>query len=223
MNDKRKWILISLAAGGLVAALSARRARQTKAMLERYNAAGEKERRSHEPRPGDVLLFYRPGRKRDHIIQFFTDSPFYHAALYAGDGRVIEARPKGIVEDGLHGREHNFVVAPAPEGRGQAALDWARQQLGDPFSGMDMFMNALDRVFIHWDINYTTPGKYTCGEFVATAFDNAGVGLFPGRDRDEIAPADFAKLLPSEARPEVVAPPKQRTGPGNQDGAGDKP
>ncbi|MES2459753.1 MAG: hypothetical protein V4671_04160, partial [Armatimonadota bacterium] len=119
--------------------------------------------------PGDILLFYRPGRKRDHIIQFFTDSPFYHAALSTGDDRVIEARPLGVLEDGLQGREHNFVVVPAPEGRGQEALAWARQQIGDPFSKADMFMNALDRVFLYWDINYTTPDKFTCAEFVTTA------------------------------------------------------
>jgi hypothetical protein len=67
-------------------------------------------------------------------------------------------------------------------------------------------MNALDRIFIHWDINYTTPDRFTCAEFVTTAFDHAGVHLFPGRDRDELSPADLSRLLPSEARPESVVP-----------------
>jgi uncharacterized protein YycO len=146
------------------------------------------------------LLFYRPERKRDTLIQFFTDSPFYHAALYAGKGHVVEARPRGVIEDNLIGREENFVVVPAPEGRGKEALEWARKQIGDPFSETDMLMNALDRLFVHWDINYTTPDKFTCAEFVTTSFDNAGVRLFPGRDRDELSPSDLAILLPSESR-----------------------
>ncbi len=191
----RKWQIAALVVSGVAAALSVRRGRQTRAMLKRYNAPGQEQ---SLPEPGDILLFFRPGRKRDHIIQFFTDSPFFHAAIYAGDSRVIEARPRGVIEDGLLGREHNFVVVPAPEGRGKEALDRARKQIGDPFSGTDMFMNALDRIFIYWDINYTTPDKFTCAEFVVTCFDHAGVCLFPGRDNDELSPGDLASLLPSE-------------------------
>lgn len=191
-----------LAVSGIVTVLSARRGRQTREMLRRYNELGRRNP-GRAPEPGDILLFYRPGRKRDHIIQFFTDSPFYHAALFAGEGRVVEARPKGIIEDNLWGREQNFVVVPAPKERGREALEWARGQLGDPFSKADMFMNALDRIFVHWDINYTTPDKFTCAEFVATSFYHAGVPLFPGRDHDELSPADLATLLPSEALPET--------------------
>jgi uncharacterized protein YycO len=179
-------------------------------MLKRYDALTQEDQ-AHSPQPGDILLFYRPGRKRDHIIQFFTDSPFYHAALFAGNGRVIEARPVGVLEDDLRGREHNFVVAPAPEGKGEDALEWARKQIGDPFSKADMFMNALDRIFVHWDINYTTPDKFTCAEFVTTSFDHAGVSLFHGRDRDELSPADLATLLPSEALPNPGTPLPEKT------------
>lgn len=186
-------------------ALGARRARQTKEMLERYNDSGEEKRRE-APQPGDILLFYRPGRRFDYVIQFFTDSPFYHTALWAGDNRVIEARPKGVINDDLQGREDNFVVVPAPEGRGAEALAWAKTQLGAKFSHMDMFMNGLDHIFVHFDINYTTPDQYTCAEFVTTCFDHAGVNLFPDRDRDDISPSDLGTLLPSESRPENVVP-----------------
>ena len=195
----RKWQVWFLVVSGIVAALSVRRGRQTKAMLRRYNET-DTTATSGGPKPGDILLFYRPQRKRDQIIQFFTDSPFYHAALFAGSDRVVEARPRGVLEDGLQGRENNFVVVPAPEGQGEKALAWARTQIGDPFSERDLLMIALDRLFLYWNINYATPGKFTCAEFVTTSFDHAGVHLFPGQDRDEIAPADLATLLPSEER-----------------------
>lgn len=58
-----------------------------------------------------------------------------------------------------------------------------------------MFVIALEHIFTHWHINYTTPDRYTCAEFVATAFDHAGVRLFPKMDLDEIAPANLAALL----------------------------
>lgn len=120
---RRKYLLTlsALLVGGAAALLRVR-ARQTREMLARYNAPGEKERRGDGPHPGDILLFYRPARKRDYIIQIFTDSPFYHAALYAGEGQVIEARPCGVARNDLRGREGNFVVAPAPEGKGSETL-----------------------------------------------------------------------------------------------------
>jgi len=40
-------------------------------------------------------------------------------------------------------------------------------------------------------------GKYTCGEFVATVYQSVGVTLAPGRDLDDVVPADFAPLLPA--------------------------
>lgn len=164
-------------------------------MLLRYNTPGEKAQRGDGPYPGDILLFFRPARKRDYIIQMFTNSPFYHAALYAGEGQVIEARPRGVARNDLRGREENFVVAPAPEGKGAEALAWAETRIGDAFNRNDMLVIALEHLFTHWDINYTTPNEYTCAEFVTTAYQHAGVRLFPDLDLDEVAPANLAAFL----------------------------
>jgi hypothetical protein len=151
------------------------------------------------PKPGDILLFHK-ARGLNRLITWFTRSPFYHVALYAGDGRTVEARTRGVVHDTLRGREGNFRVLPAPKGRGRAALAWARRQVGDGYDERDLLIILLERIFGRLYLP-TRPDAFTCGEFVATAFDKAGVALFPDRDLAAVVPADFAALLPPDAIP----------------------
>lgn len=151
----------------------------------------------HSPEPGDVLLFYRPRRGRDYFIRWFTRSPFYHAALFAGADHVFEARPAGVGLNRIADRRADFVVAPAPKGQGAAALEWARTQLGDAFDDKDFLIIALEHIFVGWHINYAPPGRYSCAGFVTDAFVHAGADPFPGREPDEISPADWARYLPA--------------------------
>jgi hypothetical protein len=158
-----------------------------------------------EPRPGDILLFHHIARLRDLLITMVTHSPFYHTALYAGDGHVVEARPQGVIFNDLQGRERNFVVVPAPEGKGEAALAWAKTRLGAQFDRLDFGVIFLEHVFKSWHINYTPKNRYTCAELVATAYEHAGVRLVPGKAIDEIEPADLARLIPASTRAGIAA------------------
>jgi hypothetical protein len=151
----------------------------------------------HHPKPGDVLLFYRPRRGRDYFIRWFTRSPFYHAAIFAGDEHVIEARPAGVGKNSIADREGDYVVAPAPDGKGAAALAWAQTQIGDAFDNKDFFVIALEHIFVGWHINYAPPGRYSCAGFVTDAFVHSGFTPFPGRLPDEISPSDWARYLPA--------------------------
>jgi hypothetical protein len=54
----------------------------------------------------------------------------------------------------------------------------------------------LDRMLAHVHVNYVAGDGYTCGEFVALAFERAGVRLFPDIDAADVLPADFARFLP---------------------------
>ena len=112
--------------------------------------------------PGDILLFHN-ARGLNRLIAGFTGSPFYHAALYAGEGNVVEAITSGVVRRDLRGRESDFVVAPAPEGKGEAALAWAETQIGDAYDDIDIAVIILDRLcrFLHF--NYTPGDKFSCG------------------------------------------------------------
>ena len=148
------------------------------------------------PRPGDVLLFYRPRRGRDYIIRVLTHSPFYHAALFDSPGYVLEARPAGVGRNSLAGREDGFVIVPAPEGKGADALAWARTQIGAHFDRKDFVVIFLEHLFVGWHINYAPLNRYTCAELVTKAFRSVGFDPFPGRENSEIDPTDWAKFLP---------------------------
>ncbi len=136
----------------------------------------------------------------DKLITGFTASPFYHAALYAGDNTVVEANTPGVLRRELRGRKEPFVVVPAPKGKGKLALTWAKTQIGDAYDDLDIAVIILDRLCRLLHFHYTPQGKFTCGEFIAVAFDKAGVRLFPEQELSEIVPGDFARLMPSAER-----------------------
>jgi len=158
-----------------------------------------------EPKPGDILLFHHIARLRDLLITMVTHSPFYHTALYAGDGHVVEARPQGVIYNGLCGRERNYVVVPGPEGKGEAALAWAKTQLGAPFDRFDFLVILCEHLFKYWHIHYTPHGRYTCAELVVTAFEHAGVRLVPEKAVDEVEPADLARMISAPVRKQTAA------------------
>jgi pimeloyl-ACP methyl ester carboxylesterase len=146
--------------------------------------------------PGDILLFTR-ARGLNRMITWFTKSCFYHVGIYEGEGNVVEARPRGVVRRNLNGPDgdRHFEVIPAPEDKGGAALAWAVRQVGDGYDPFDVAVIILEKIFRQWRINYTSHDKYSCGEYVAKAFQHAGVDLFPGRHPGRIVPADYEQYL----------------------------
>ncbi len=151
----------------------------------------------HEPKakPGDVMLFHR-AQGVNRVITWFTRSRYYHVAIYAGGYEVIEARPRGVVRRDLRGKEgaRHYVVLTQDAQSGANALAWAESKIGDRYDHMDIFVIVAERIFRHLRINYTASDKFTCGEFVASAFAETGTELFPGRNISGIIPADFAVL-----------------------------
>ena len=152
------------------------------------------DRTPRDPQPGDILLFHH-ARGENRFITLFTRSPFYHAAIYAGEGHAVESRPVGVRCNTLEGRENDFVVVPAPGGKGVEALVWARRQIGAPYDNLDVLVIILEHLFTRLHLNYTQGNRFTCGEFVARAFAEVGVRLIPDRDIEDVVPGDFARLL----------------------------
>lgn len=148
-------------------------------------------------KPGDILLFDQPTGGLGAIISLVTRSTYYHVAIFEEQTFTIEARQRGVVRRDLRTKEggHTWTVIPAPQGRGEPALAWARSQIGDKFDRFDFLMILLDRVFGRLKIHYEPIGKYSCGEFVARAFREAGVVLFPDLQDADVEPADFAGFL----------------------------
>lgn len=154
-----------------------------------------------QPQAGDIVLFHR-ARKWNRLITWFTKSPYYHAAIYAGDNHVVEARPRGVVCRDLNGPDGDkaFDVVPAPGGKGREALDWARAQLGSKYDRLDVAAIVLDRICSSLHLSRQCEDKFSCGELVTLAFKKAGVEIFPDREASEIVPADFAPMLPTQLR-----------------------
>lgn len=147
-------------------------------------------------KPGDICLFYN-ARGICRLITWFTKSPFYHVGIYEGDEHVVESRPIGVIRRDLReGGQNDYLVIPAPENQGVEALNWARQQIGDGYDVPGVAVLVLERLFTNLHINYKSPNtRFSCGEFVVCAFNNAGVDLLPGQKSGTVAPADFEVLL----------------------------
>jgi cell wall-associated NlpC family hydrolase len=154
------------------------------------------------PKPGDLLLFHN-ARGMNRIITGFTGSPFYHVALYVSQERAIEATLTGVGYRNLRGEGNSYVVVPAPKGNGRAAVAWAETQIGASYAGLDLVVIALDKFFRFIHFNYTPPGKYSCGEFVETAYEQAGARLILDRDLDDVVPGDFARFVPAAERKQI--------------------
>ena len=132
------------------------------------------------------------------IITLVTRSPYYHVAIFERDTFSVEARQRGVVRRDLRSTEggHTWTVIPAPHAAGRPALDWARSQIGDKFDRLDFLVILLDRVVARLKIHYEPFGKYSCAQFVARAFREAGVVLFPELQDADVEPADFARFVP---------------------------
>lgn len=191
------WLLL----GGCVGAAGYLYIKKQRSQPQKTTPGGssEKSLRMASPQPGDILLFHN-AKGLNRLITLFTGSPFYHAGLYAGENRTVEARTSGVVRGDLRGREADYVVAPAPEGKGDAALAWAKTQIGDGYDELDVLVIVLDRLsrFLHF--NYTSRNRYSCGEFIAIAFEKAGIRLVPERAPEDVVPGDLARFVPPAQR-----------------------
>ena len=148
---------------------------------------------------GDIVLFYDP-KGLTKVISLMTRSPFYHVAIGAGDSKVVEAVPSGVLCRDVNpdGRKRSFVTIPAPDGAGLSALAWAQTQIGDGYDSANLIGLVLDRMLTRMHVNYVAGDRFTCGEFVATAFERAGARLFPDIDSADVVPADFARFVPPD-------------------------
>ncbi len=151
--------------------------------------------------PGDILLFNR-AKGMNRIITWFTKSPFYHVGIALGDGQVVEARIRGVVIRDLMGPDGDkrFEIIPASNVGGKetalAAMEWAKSQIGDGYDPVNILGIVLDRLLTCTTCSLTLPNRWACGEFVATAFAEAGEDLFPEDDISTVVPADYALFLP---------------------------
>lgn len=162
-------------------------------------AEGEFDPDLPDARPGDVLLFNR-AKGFNRLITQYTRSPYYHVAICCAPYHVVEARPRGVVIRDLRGTDGDkrFEVIPAENVGGreaaQKALEWAITQVGDGYDPLSSVAVVLHRTFNVSSGEVSLHERWACGEFVATAFETAGVKLFE-KPVTAVVPADFEPLL----------------------------
>jgi len=152
--------------------------------------------------PGSIALFFRP-HGTAWLISLFTKSPFYHVAITLNENELIEALPSGVVRTALaqKRREHFYLIPPPSKEAAQTAIRWAESKIGDGYDPADLIAIACDRIFAHLNIYLAHKDRFTCGEFVATAYEKAGRELVPNAEPEVVVPADFGPLLPQGASP----------------------
>lgn len=160
-----------------------------------------------KPKPGDFFVA-RDGRGFVEImIEVMCLSSYYHAGIYIGDGKVIEAASNGVREANLS--EYNPQSLLWSQ-RKLSALQrrkiclYAKDQIGKPYSFIDLVALALSRWHITpaWVWNrLSRSDRVICSQLVANSYFAAGINLVD-KPRCRITPGDLADVVLHEPIPE---------------------
>ncbi len=131
------------------------------------------------PQPGDVVLVSRGSGLFDRLVRWATTSYFFHAALVADGGDVIEARLRGVSRRPLSeyaGRYWAYSVAGATQAQREAAVEFCQAKVGTSYGWGDIVADAL-RLGLHVNTGYRwrTWKHLDCSCLVAAAYADAGL------------------------------------------------
>ncbi|MGC4122715.1 MAG: YiiX/YebB-like N1pC/P60 family cysteine hydrolase [Myxococcales bacterium] len=129
--------------------------------------------------PGDVILRRTDGTTSNWFIPGYWG----HAALYAGNGTIVDATTHDVRRIGLEDfcKEGDAVIVVRPKGAQPEqiakAIDYAQEQVGKPYD---------------FDLDFEDEGRFTCTELVETALKSAtGRGWAEKNPLGSISPKDF--------------------------------
>lgn len=153
-------------------------------------------------------LFIRLG---NFFQRGFTERMWSHATIYAGDGKVIEALPKGVTENNLAERyldgDHGLRVLrhknASPEQK-RAAVEFCRGAIGDRYEQEQQLYFVLHYLIApslrfalenqFFDKVFADKKAFFCSELVAAGHLHAGIYPFERKPR-KIMPLDFHNPL----------------------------
>lgn len=129
--------------------------------------------------PGDVILRRTDGTTSNWFIPGYWG----HAALYVGDGKIVDATTHDVRELDVDAfcREGDAAIVLRPKGmepkQVAKAVEYAHRQIGKPYD---------------FDLDFEDDRKFTCTELVETSLKQATGGKDWGKvDDPGIAPRDF--------------------------------
>jgi uncharacterized protein YycO len=143
--------------------------------------------------PGDVFVT----RKECAVTNYFLPGFWPHAAMYVGDGKVVESLKDGVRErtlDSPFGNDAVALIRPQldPSSIGQA-IERARTHIGKPYD---------------FDFDFTRSDRMVCTEVVYRSYEGLGGIEFPltrRAGRETLSAEDLLNLALQNAKFEQVA------------------
>jgi uncharacterized protein YycO len=154
------------------------------------------------PQPGDFVVFHTGTfPSAAWWIQVGTRSRWNHAAIYVGDGNVVEANPGGVRVTALNTYPRDeYIVSDLALSSWQRAkiVKYARSELGTPYGWLDILALALVNLGFGkpggWIVNRAKrDDRLVCSQLVANAYVLAGIAIGP--DAWAVSPGDIAEYL----------------------------
>jgi hypothetical protein len=157
-----------------------------------------------EPRPGDYIVV-RTGGLAARLIRLVTRSRFNHAAIYIGNGQVIEATPRhGVIVASLTEYAGDLMLSnsdePTMSEQRAAVVDFARYLVGERYSFESDAVDLLARLGIHWRVLGRLAGvrkALMCSQLVAICGVHPGLPawLCGKAAAGEVVPGDLAARI----------------------------
>lgn len=154
--------------------------------------------KKQELKIGDVILYKSGTSFVAKMIKLVTKSPYHHAAIYIGRGRVAESLEEGFVirthgEEWLKNETANHVFRPRNKRLSQKAVKLAvARYLGRPYGFMDL-LEILVYKLSGLRIFKKRSKRLICSEAVAQVYKDLGIELVPGKNLDLVSPADISQ------------------------------
>lgn len=163
-----------------------------------------------EPQPGDFAVVSAGGLVGELIelgewLNGKGFEQYQHALIYAGNGRVIEAKPNGVTLDAMRPRRRVLWSTGRIEldaHQRMKVLEAAKGYIGTPYSFLDYLALAAHRLHLPFPglKRFMASKRHMiCSQLVDQCYKDAGINLFTdGRWAGYVTPADLAARLLGE-------------------------
>jgi hypothetical protein len=162
------------------------------------------------PLPGDFgLVHSTPGTWMDHIacdlIEFGTDSPYCHAFVYIGNGKIVEAVRHVQIAEASNYADITWstgrlgpAITPNPTERA-AIVKAAMSYVGESYNTLDIVAIAFAQARMGhlvdgdewWVKRLSDDHMQICSQLVVNSYRMAGLELAPGKLSGLVSPGDL--------------------------------
>lgn len=158
------------------------------------------------------LVRHTPGNWLDHVacdlIKWGTDSPYCHAVLYVGNGRIVEAVRHVQVADASNYADIEWStgrlapeLTPSPAQRQQIVLA-AMSYVGESYNALDIVAIALAQARLGhlvdgdewWVKRLSDDHMQMCSQLVVNGYRMGQIDLAPGKLSGLVSPGDLGSL-----------------------------